>query len=113
MLDFGDSLFWSPFFGPLGSHKKLVGLVEYSLIRCLQEESKLVGRVKACFVVQCILGVLHTRVLLDYFLWDVVVVYWCVFAGILGLLRCILRVILKIIILALCTKECVKSASRI
>ena len=48
MLDYGDSLVWSTFFGLFCSHKKLVSLVEYSVIRCLQEESKLLGRVKAC-----------------------------------------------------------------
>ena len=75
------------------------------MIRCLQEESKLVGGVKACFLVPCILGVLNTRksiIRLFSLGCIIVVVYWCVFAGILGLVRCILRVILKIIVLVLC-----------
>ena len=70
--DFGDHYFGRHFLGVL------VPIKNQSTSRvlrgnwCLKEESKLVGRIKTCFFVPYILGVLHTRVLLDYIFLDVI-----------------------------------------
>ena len=44
-------LFWLSYFGRLGSHKGFGPPVEYSVVWCLQEELRLVGRNNTCFLV--------------------------------------------------------------
>ena len=104
--DFGDQYFGRHILGVLFPIKKPV---KYSTVWCLQEESRLLGRNNTCFLVPYYSrsSAYKSIIRLYFFGCNIVVVYWCVFAYLLGLVQCIFRVILKIYILFLCISNSV------